>query len=496
MHRPMKSPKETFNLATQLHAQGRFSEAEGFYRQLLQAKPEDPQLLHLLGVAVLQQNRPDEAIALIKQAIEHRPGVAEYHNNLGVVLDALEKREEALEHYQLAIRYNPKYAEARNNLGGSLAAIGKIDEAIAEYQRAVELKPDYAEAWDNLGSTLRLALRNYEAIAAYDQAIKLQPNFAYSHYNRGTLMLALGKFEEGWDDFEWRWKCPTFNHPDRNFDKPLWDGSELMGKTILLHAEQGLGDTIHFVRYASTLANRNAKVIVEAQPKLASLLAEVPGVSQAISRGDALPDFDCHIPVMSIPRLLKTTLRTIPREMPYILPPAIAHENWRSTTRADALKEGKKKLRVGLAWAGNPASHIDKKRSLAIEMLAPLAAAPNVRFYSLQVGPAAAQIEKAPFPIIDHTAKLTDFIQTAGLVANLDLVICVDTVIAHLAGAMNHRVWMLTYTPPDWRWMFDREDSPWYPTMKLFRQKTPGQWDDPIAQVADQLKKLGERLNK
>jgi hypothetical protein len=209
-----------------------------------------------------------------------------------------------------------------------------------------------------------------------------------------------------------------------------------------------------------------------------------------------LPEFDFHIPVMSIPRLVKTTLKTVPREMPYILPPAIAHETWRGITRADALKEGKKKMRVGIAWAGNPASHVDKKRSLNLEMLAPLAAAPNVRFYSLQIGPAAAEIEKSPFPIIDHTAKLTDFIQTAGLVANLDLVICVDTVIAHLAGAMNHRVWMLTYTPPDWRWMFDREDSPWYPTLKLFRQKTPADWKGPITQVADQLKKLGERLIK
>ena len=226
------------------------------------------------------------------------------------------------------------------------------------------------------------------------------------------------------------------------------------------------------------------------------MLADAPGVSQAISRGDTLPDFDFHIPMMSVPRVVKTTLQSIPADTPYILPPAIAHETWRSTTRQDAVAEGKKKLRVGLVWAGNPRSHVDQRRSIPLSMLAPLGEAPNVRFYSLQVGPAAEQITSSPFPIIDHTAKLTDFVETAGLMANLDLVISVDTVVAHLAGAMNLKTWLLSYSPPDWRWMRGRSDSPWYPSMTIFRQPAPGQWDEPIRQVADELTQLGNRLRK
>ena len=236
-------------------------------------------------------------------------------------------------------------------------------------------------------------------------------------------------------------------------------------------------------------------MIVEAQPALASLLVDVPGVSAAISRGEKLPEFDYHIAMMSVPRVVKTTLETIPNEMPYILPPAIAHENWRAATRSDAQAQGKKKLRVGLAWAGNPSNVVDSRRSIALSDLAPLAAAPNVRFYSLQIGDAGQQTKSAPFPIINHTEKLTDFIQTSGLIANLDLVICVDTVVAHLAGAMNHAVWLLAYTPGDWRWMFDRADSPWYPSMKIFRQPTPGDWKTPIAQMAALLTSYGEKLN-
>ncbi len=481
--------------ASKLHAQGKVQEAELMYRNLLESRPDNPQLMHLLGVAVFQQNRAEEAATLIQRAIERDPKPAEYHNNLGIVLDALRRSEESEASYRRAISIKPDYAEAHNNLAGTLLALGRCDQAIDEYQTAITLKPDYAEAWDNYGSSLRFTNRNHDAMAAYDQALALQPSFAYAHYNRGTLFLAMGEFVRGWDDFEWRWRCSNFGHPDRKFEKPMWNGQDLSGKTILFHSEQGLGDTIHFVRYASVLAERSGRVIVEAQPALASLLTDVPGVSVSMSRGDALPDFDYHIPMMSVPRLARTTLETIPHETPYILPPAVAHENWRSITRTDARAEGKKKLRVGLAWAGNPASFVDGRRSIPLSMLAPLAKAPNVRFYSLQLGDAGRQAESSPFPILDHTAKLTDFTQTSGLLANLDLVICVDTVVAHLAGAMNVKVWMLTYAPPDWRWMFDREDSPWYPSMKLFRQPSPGAWEVPIKRVADELTRLGEMLN-
>jgi hypothetical protein len=235
-------------------------------------------------------------------------------------------------------------------------------------------------------------------------------------------------------------------------------------------------------------------VIVEAQEPIAPLLIDVPGVSDSIPRGSELPDFDYHIAMMSVPRVVGTTLKNIPNDMPYILPPAVAHENWRAITRGDARAEGQKKLRVGLAWAGNRANIVDVRRSIPLSMLAPLAEAPNVRFYSLQVGDAAQESKTSQFPIIDHTDMLTDFTHTSGLIANLDLVISVDTVVAHLAGAMNAKVWLLSYTPGDWRWMFEREDSPWYPSMKIFRQPQAGNWEEPITRVAEELKRLGERV--
>jgi Flp pilus assembly protein TadD len=491
----MPQSRDLLKQAAELHSRGDLKQAERLYREILASKPNDPQVLHLLGVAMLQQGRQSDAVELIGRSIELNPKASDARNNLGIALDNLKQYDDAIASFRRAIELNPKYPEAHNNLGGTYLAAGRVDESIAEYQSAITLKPDYAEAWDNYGSALRRGLRNHDALAAYDQAIALQPKFAYALYNRGTLMLAMGRFEKAWDDFEWRWLCPTFGHLIRNFGKPAWNGEDLSGKTILFHSEQGLGDTINFVRYAAILAERGAKVIVESQPALASLLVDVPGVSVSIPRGEKPPEFDYHVAMMSVPRVVKTTLETIPNEMPYILPPAIAHENWRAITRADARAEGQKKLRVGLAWSGNPSNAIDARRSILLADLAPLAASPNVRFYSLQVGDAGKkQTASSPFPIIDHTEKLTDFTQTSGLIANLDLVICVDTVVAHLAGAMNHKVWLLSYTPGDWRWMFDRDDSPWYPSMKIFRQKEHGKWKEPIEEAATLLKSYGEKL--
>lgn len=495
----MSSYASQFQIAAKLHTTGRAKEAEPIYRQLLQQSPDDSQVLHLLGLVCFQTGRNEEAADLIQKAIARKDDVADYHSNLGVVLDALRRPEEAAESFKRAIAIKPNYPEAHNNYAGVLGAAGKLDEAIAEYNLAVEQKPDYADAWDNLGSTLRRAMRFDQAMAAYDKAIAIRPNFAYSHYNRGTLKLSLGQMTaDAWDDYEWRWRSPTFGHPIRNFGgKPMWDGKEdLSGKSILFHAEQGLGDVLQFVRFSILLAERGAHVIVEAQPELASLLVEVPGVSTVIARGSLLPDFDFHLPMLSITRVLNTTLETIPKDVPYILAPAVAYEEWRQVTRADAKAEGKKKLRVGLTWSSNPANVLGRLKSIKLEQLAPLAAAPNVRFYSLQLGPAAEEVATSPFPVIDHTAKLTDFVQTSGLVSNLDLVISVETSVAHLAGALNHPVWLLTSTPPDWRWMQDRTDSPWYPSMVLYRQEKPGDWSVPIQRIAEKLGKWGAQIGK
>jgi Flp pilus assembly protein TadD len=497
----MATPKnrEQFIAAVKLHAQGRLPEAEAIYQQLLPDQPDNSELLHMLGLARFQQQNPAEGAQWIDKAILIDPKVADYHSNLGIILDQLGHLEEAVTSFRKAIELRSNYPEAHNNLGGTLLAMNQVYEAIAEYKIAVEQNPKYADAWDNLGSAYRRAMHLDESLAAHDKAIELRPDFAYAHYNRGTLRLTRGEYtQQAWGDFEWRWKSPTFGHPLRDFGgKPMWDGSDLTGKTILFHAEQGLGDTLNFVRYAGVLADHGGTVVVEAPPELASLLAEVPGVSSVIVRGDPLGEFDVHAPMMSVPRIVGTTLETIPRELPYILPPADAFEKWRQVTRADAKAEGKKKLRIGLVWAGNPRSIVDRRRSIPLQKLSGLAdSIPTVRFYSLQLGEASKQISESPFPIIDHTEKLTDFVETAALVKNLDLIICVDTVIAHLAGALSVPTWLLIYTPPDWRWMLDRVDSPWYPKTRLFRQKEAGAWEEPIQQLAGKLKALGERSIK
>jgi Tfp pilus assembly protein PilF len=488
-----------FQIATRLHTTGHVAEAEPLYRQLLEQRPDDAQVLHLLGLVCFQTGRPQDAVELIQKAIAKNDKIPDYHSNLGVVLDALKQQDQAGESFRRALALKPNYPEAHNNYAGFLAADGKLDEAIAEYNIAVQQKPDYPDAWDNLGSTLRKAMRFDEALAAYDKAIELQPNFAYSHYNRGTLKLMLGQMtHDAWEDYEWRWRSPTFGHPLRTFGgKPAWNGSELAGKTILFHAEQGLGDVLQFVRFASIIADHGGRVIVEAQPELITLLEEVPGVSSVVPRGSPLPDFDVHLPMLSITRVLHTTLETIPHEVPYILAPAIPYEEWRQRTRADSKAEGKKKLRVGLVWSSNPSNLLGKLKSLSLNLLAPLhAASPSVRFYSLQLGAAGTEAASSPFPIIDHTDKLTDFVQTAALVSNLDLVISVDTAVAHLTGAINQPIWLLAATPPDWRWMRDRSDSPWYPSMTIFRQESPGDWSTPIQRMADKLTEWGARAVK
>ncbi len=364
-----------------------------------------------------------------------------------------------------------------------LRDLGQSDEALAIFRQLTSLYPERADYFYNMGVTLEDLARPVEALTAHQQALALKPDYPEAHMSSGMTHLLLGNFETGWKEYEWRTKCPHVIIR-RNFAQPQWHGETLEGKTILLHAEQGLGDTLQFIRYATLLAKRGGKVIVEIWPELAGIIKSVEGIDQIIIQGDPPPSFDFHCPMMSLPLIFGTTLETIPAK-PYLSAPPDRIAAWR-----ERLGNPNGHRRVGLAWAGRPEQRDDRRRSMRLDQFAPLANAKSARFFSLQKGSAADQAASPPpgMNLIDWTPDLHNFVETAALLANLDLVICVCTAVAHLAGAMGKPVWVLLSYQSDWRWMLNRTDSPWYPTARLFRQKTMGDWTGVIAEIAGALR--------
>jgi len=444
--------QQVFDLALQHHQAGRLSEAEKLYRQILAQQPEHADALHLLGVIAHQAGRNDIAIGLIRQAIMLRPN----------------------------------FTEAYNNLGKALKDSGQLSEAIAACRQAIALRPDFAEVHNNLGNALRDKGQLDEAIAACRQAITLNNNLPEPHFDLAFTLLMRGDFQKGWPEYEWRFKGRNLLSSARNFPQPRWDGSPLEDRTLLLYTEQGYGDALQFIRYLPLVARRGGKIIIECQDEFARLFRSIPGTYQIVTRGAPLPAFDLYCPLLSLPLVFGTTLENIPTNVPYLYADAQDVQKWRQRLDNDLpiMKSGK----VGLVWAGKPLP--DPNRSIKLSSLAPLGQVPGVRLVSLQKGAEAAQAKTPPmgWELIDWTQELKDFADTAALIASLDLVITVDTAAAHLAGAMGKPVWTLLPFNSDWRWLLEREDSPWYPTMRLFRQSARGDWDSVIKRVADALK--------
>lgn len=368
---------------------------------------------------------------------------------------------------------------------GGLLFADDHETGLALFERAHAIDPTHQGARTCLtlghiaAGTHHVERENWAgALAAYRRALAIDPHHAGAHFNLGWELLRQGQFEEGWREYEWRWRWKKFGHPPRAFGQPQWRGEPLDGARILLHAEQGYGDTIQFVRYAPLVARRGGVVIVEADRSLARLLATVPCVAQVVAKGESLPAFDWHCPMMSLPLAFGTTLDTIPAEVPYV------HLEAGSSGPANAADS---RTRVGIVWAsGSPDDARYQRRSIPFELLAPLRQIDAVQWYSLQKGPAAAAVAASPaaWPIIDLSPSIHDFADTARFIAGLDLVISVDTSVAHLAGAMGKPVWILVSRPCDWRWLVGRTDSPWYPSARLFVQPAPGQWAPVIAQLA------------
>jgi len=504
------------NLGNALCDQGQLEAAETVYRQALALRPDLLEPRSNLGSVLRKRGQLDEALIVFRAAVALAPQSPEAHNNLGVILRDLGQLDESIAACRQALALQPHYAEACTNLGNALKDQGQFAQATAAYRQAIALQPAnpaaysslgqalreqgqpaaasaacrqaialqpaYPEAYNNLGHALKDQGQVVAASAAYQQAVALNPGMPEFRVNLGLARLLLGDFAQGWVDYEWRWQIKNSGVTARDFSQPLWDGTAVEGRTVLLHAEQGLGDTLQFIRYVP-LAARRARVVVECQKDLVRLVEHSLGTIPVIARGDPLPHFDVHCPLMSLPRLFGTTLASIPATVPYIVPDPQSVSTWaqRWGTTSD--------FKVGLVWAGGPQNKDDRRRSCALATLSALGKVPGVALYSLQRGPAAAQSQNPPPGMILHdwTADLHDFADNAALLANMDLVISVDTSIAHLAGAMGKPVWVLLSFAADWRWLLQRTDSPWYPTARLFRQARSGDWQAVIAQVAEAL---------
>jgi tetratricopeptide (TPR) repeat protein len=535
--------------AIALHRQGNLAAAEKIYARILNAYPDQFDALHLLGLAKLQGGKAGEAQRLITAALKIAPQSADAHANLGLVLGALKRPADALASFEAALKLAPDHLEAlgnrgnvlldlnraqealacfeavlareprhlpaRVNRGNALTALGRPEEAIGEYDaalaldpadakalfnranalfrigryadslagfdRLLALAPSHAEALSTRGLALQALGRHEDALASYAKAIVQHRDYAEAHFNEALALLTVGDYARGFAEYEWRWKRAGIAR--RSFGKPLWLGEYPLGRrTILLHAEQGFGDTIMFVRYASLLARAGATVVLEVQAELKELLAQVEGVSAVVARGEPLPAFDVHAPLGSLPLAFKTTLAAVPADIPYLRASDARVEQWRP--RLEALGD----RRVALAWAGNPAHINDRNRSIALSRLAPLLSTPGITFVGLQRDNTSdSKRDTRMETFVNLGDKLTDFADSAAVVSLCEIVVSVDTAVAHLAAAMGRPTFVLLPFWPDWRWTPTGETSPWYRHARLFRQPADGDWDRVIARARSEI---------
>jgi len=532
-------------LAREHHQAGRLAEAEALYKKILAIRPHHAQGTHLLGVLAHQAGRGDVAIALMRSSIALDGGVPAFHGNLGNVLlqrgepdaaaDSFQRAialapdrpefhlrlaqarmaqgrlDDAARGYERGLALDPNNADALTNLGTAYQALGRPDRAVQCFRRALELRPEHFEALYNLGNALAESGAFAESVAIYDSIVARQPDFLDAHVNRanamrdmgrladaeaglrrllaiapsfaeghknlGHVLLLAGKLAEGWDEYEWRWRAPSYAGPRREFAQPRWQGEDIGGRTLLLHAEQGLGDAIQFFRYAM-LAQPRGRIVIEVPRPLVRLFANQAGAGTVVAAGDPLPAFDLQCPFFSLPRVFHTDLESISHAVPYLKADTAAESAWRARLAGG-------KPRIGIAWSGNPRHANDRNRSVPLAQLAAFIERSGADWHAVQTDLRegdADLVARSP-NLTRHDESLGDLADTAALMSCLDLIVSVDTAPAHLAGALGKPVWVLLPFAPDWRWMLGRADSPWYPTMRLFRQEKPGDWTEPIARV-------------
>jgi tetratricopeptide (TPR) repeat protein len=504
----------------QFHRYGRLAEAEVLYRQALAENPQNAAAWHFLGVIAQERGQHAVSLELIGRALTLQPDYAEAHSDLGNALKAQQQVQAAADCYRRALSLKPALVEARFHLANCLFEQGQFDEAIGGYQAVVEQRPDHAPAWNNLGNALfkrgrfedalqpyqeavRLNLDDAEthynlgnllyllghiddALAEEEKAIDLKPQFAEARFRRATLLLLKGDFARRWHEYEWRWEASGVPRPA--LSPPQWQGEPLARKTILLHTEQALGDAIQFIRYAAVLNEQGAQVIAACHPALVPLLTLARGVDEVVSELTDEMRFDFHAPLLSLPGILGTTLATIPGSVPYLQGDSALVARWRERL---ASVRG---FRIGINWRGRGGEGVLAMRDIPARWFASLAEVPGVRLINLQQGPARHELREEPGDsrLIDFGDELDTahgaFMDTAAIMQSLDLVITSDTSIAHLAGALGVPVWVALPLAPDWRWLLERRDSPWYPTMRLYRQPRPGDWASVFEEIRADLR--------
>lgn len=503
-----------YNLGTVRLAQGAAQEAVGWFERALEYQPVFAEALNNLGLTLQHLDKHEAAIDCFKKALQARadffdaqlnlgnalyaagkageaetvyrgalllqPASSALHNSLGVALKAQGRLGEAIHEFRCALSNDAQYGEAYNNLGNSLKALDDLTGAVENYRQALRIDPRNASANNNLGNALQAQGEVSEALLCFNRAVELKPDFAEAHWNRAIALLLSGDYAQGWREYEWGFAAGQ--RPVRNFSQPRWQGEDFSGKTLLVYAEQGFGDTLQFVRFLSLAKARGGRVLLECQPELMEVLRCCVGVDELIpqaSNGDVSMLFDLQVPLISLPAIFGITLEVLPATAPYLHADAVRVARWHEYLAGEGLK-------VGIVWAGRPTHQEDRKRSCALSIFSPLLGLKGVRLFSLQKGPASSELKEMS-EVSDLAPVLHDFADTAAAIMNLDLIVSVDTSVAHLAGALGKPVWVLLPYAPDWRWLLNREDSPWYPSARLFRQGTAGNWENVLLRVRDQL---------
>jgi tetratricopeptide (TPR) repeat protein len=550
------SIQQAVQIALQHHAAGRLREAETIYRQVLEKDPNNFSSLHLLGVIAHQAGRNEMAVELIQNAVAVNPLYAEAYNDLGVIFAAMQKpfeaaaafqkalqirplyaeakkaledlcrkvpallqskqveqfvrgpgadeclkqsaellkanrNEEALELAQRAVRSAPAQVKAQEHLAAVLRRMDRLEEAVAAQEELLLIQADNAEGWNQLCVDCRRARKLERSIVAGREAVKLKPDFHEAHCNLGKALLQAGLWPEGWAELEHRRLTAPYLAQNPEIAGRRWDGAELRGRTILLHTDGCDLDSMHFIRYTHLVAERQGRVVVMCPSSLTSLFKTAPWVQRVYPNGAKLPPYDFHLPLGSLPHVLQTTLEKVPSAIPYLICDRGRVDKWK-----DKLRPVAGKLKVGVRWAGSAACTEDRRRSLPLKLFAPLMKVSDVAMLSLQKGGDPKWSSEVP-PELQGLGRMPDFktwADTAALISQLDLVISVDTAVAHLAGAMGRTVWLMLPWESDWRWMNDGDESPWYPTMQIFRQEKPGDWDTLVKQVVHGVKEKAREL--
>jgi Flp pilus assembly protein TadD len=492
-----------FAQATSLLNQGMHEEAEAYFREVIRIRPDHAETLNNLGTAVWRQGRSREAERYYRRAQAIAPDDFAVLNNLGNVFREQGRLKRAVRLHRKAVELQPDSSRALMNLGVTLSELGDFDEALGWLRKSLQVDPGFADCHVNLGMTLARQGNLDEALLCYEEALRLRPDFPEARRNRAHIWLARGDFARGWPEYEWRLQCPKFRTLPVN--RPRWTGEDLAGRSVLIHAEQGLGDTLQFIRFAIAARERRGRVVVACPQPLVRLLSRCPAIDLAVDWMEPLPDCNAQIPLLSLPSILGITTDTFAAAVPYLSADADSAAAWRTKVAqaigrrpegtCDDPKRPSRIVKIGIAWQGSRGHPLDRWRSFPLSLFVHLAALPGVQLISLQKGDGVAQLARLAgrFPVIDLNSEcqereaLGDLLDTAAVMSGLDLVVTTDSAVAHLAGGLGVKAWVALSTVGEWRWLIDREDSAWYPTMRLFRQASFGDWDGVFRRMASAL---------